>query len=166
MKVSAVALGDKLPASQSLKYFDGEGQMKEITIEALCKGKKVVLVAVPGAFTPTCSLKHVPGFIEQADEIKAKGVDTIACVSVNDAFVMDAWGKSLGAGEKVMMLADGAGKFAEAIGVELDLTDKGLGKRSRRYAMLVDDMVVKVLNLEEGGAFTISSAETILEALA
>lgn len=162
----AIAVGDKLPQA-SFKYFDSEGNMKEITTEGLCKGKKVVLFAVPGAFTPTCSLKHLPGFVEKADEIKARGVDTIACISVNDAFVMDAWGKSVGAtGDKIVMLADGNAQFTKAIGVELDLTDKGLGMRSRRYAMLVDDFVVKVLNLEEGGAFTISSADVILEALA
>ncbi len=126
---------------------------------------QVVLFAVPGAFTPTCSLKHLPGFVDKADEIKTRGVDTIACVSVNDAFVMDAWGKSVAAGDKILMLADGNAQFTKAIGVELDLTDKGLGMRSRRYAMLVDDGVVKTLNLEEGGAFTISSADSILEAL-
>ncbi|CAD7700481.1 unnamed protein product [Ostreobium quekettii] len=162
--ISALAVGDKLPSS-TFNYFDVEGNMQEITTEELCKGKKVVLFAVPGAFTPTCSLKHLPGFIEKADDLKAKGVDAIGCVAVNDAFVMDAWGKSVGSGDKVMMLADGSALFAKAIGVELDLTDKGLGMRSRRYAMLVDDMEVKVLNLEEGGAFTVSSAEEILGAL-
>jgi len=160
----AIAVGDKLPQA-TFKYFDSEGNMKEITTDALCKGKKVVLFAVPGAFTPTCSLKHLPGFIEKGDEIKSRGVDTIACISVNDAFVMDAWGKSVGCGDKVLMLADGNALFTKAIGVELDLTDKGLGLRSRRYAMLVDDQVVKVINLEEGGAFTISSADNILEVL-
>ena len=139
--------------------------MQEVSVGELTKGKKVVLFAVPGAFTPTCSLKHLPGFIENADELKAKGVDTIACVSVNDAFVMDAWGKSVGADGKVLMLADGSAVLAKAIGADLDLTDKGLGIRSRRYAMLVEDSVVKVLNLEEGGAFTVSSAEDILSAL-
>jgi len=158
-------VGDKLPEAK-FRYFDSEGNMKELGTEQLCKGKKVVLFAVPGAFTPTCSMKHLPGFIERADEIKGKGVDTIACISVNDAFVMDAWGKSVAAGDKVLMLADGNGQFAKALGVELDLTDKGLGVRSRRYALLADDQVVKVLNLEEGGAFTVSSADTILEALA
>eukprot|EP00195_Chlamydomonas_chlamydogama_P017672 CAMPEP_0202916440 /NCGR_PEP_ID=MMETSP1392-20130828/68581_1 /ASSEMBLY_ACC=CAM_ASM_000868 /TAXON_ID=225041 /ORGANISM="Chlamydomonas chlamydogama, Strain SAG 11-48b" /LENGTH=223 /DNA_ID=CAMNT_0049608869 /DNA_START=248 /DNA_END=919 /DNA_ORIENTATION=+ len=162
--VRAIAVGDKLPTA-TFKYFDGEGGMKEITTEQLCKGKKVVLFAVPGAFTPTCSLKHLPGFVEKADEIKGKGVSTIACVSVNDAFVMDAWGKNVGSGDKILMLADGNAQFTKAIGVELDLTDKGLGVRSRRYAMLVDDQVIKVLNLEEGGAYTVSSAEMILEAL-
>lgn len=161
----AIAVNDRLPSDVTLNYFDGEGNMKEITVGDLTKGKKVVLFAVPGAFTPTCSLKHLPGFIERADELKSKGVDTIACVSVNDAFVMDAWGKSVGADGKVLMLADGSAVFAKAIGAELDLNDKGLGMRSRRYAMLVDDSVVKVLNMEEGGAFTVSSADDILNAL-
>ncbi len=164
-KCQAIAVNDKLPSDVSLNYFDGEGNMKEITVGELTKGKKVVLFAVPGAFTPTCSLKHLPGFIERADELKSKGVDTIACVSVNDAFVMDAWGKTVGADGKVLMLADGSAVFAKSIGAELDLNDKGLGMRSRRYAMLVDDCVVKVLNMEEGGAFTVSSAEDILNAL-
>lgn len=163
--VSALAVGDKLPSDAKFNYFDTEGNMQEVSVGDLTKGKKVIFFAVPGAFTPTCSLKHLPGFIEKADEFKAKGVDTIACVSVNDAFVMDAWGKSLGADDKVLMLADGSGIFAKKIGVELDLSDKGLGIRSRRYALLAEDSVVKKLNLEEGGAFTISSADEILGAL-
>ncbi|EFN59443.1 hypothetical protein CHLNCDRAFT_29579 [Chlorella variabilis] len=165
MRIQAIAEGDKLPADVKLNYFDAEGNMQEVAVGSLTKGKKVVLFAVPGAFTPTCSLKHLPGFIEKADELRAKGVDTIACVSVNDAFVMDAWGKSVGADGKVMMLADGSAVFAQAIGAELDLADKGLGVRSRRYAMLVDDGTVKKLNMEEGGAFTVSGADDILAAL-
>ncbi|KAG2489380.1 hypothetical protein HYH03_012210 [Edaphochlamys debaryana] len=160
----AVAVGQKLPEAK-FKYFDGEGQMRDITTEELTKGKKVVLFAVPGAFTPTCSLKHVPGFVEKADEFKTKGVDTIACISVNDAFVMSAWGKDLKASDKVVMLADGNGQFTKALGVELDLVDKGLGVRSRRYSMYVEDGVVKVLHLEEGGAFTVSSAEDMLASM-
>ena len=139
--------------------------MQEVALDTLTKGKKVVLFAVPGAFTPTCSLKHLPGFIARADDLRAKGVDTIACISVNDPFVMDAWAKSVDAGDKVLMLADGSALFTKAIGAELDLTDKGLGVRSRRYAALVEDGVVKVLNLEEGGAFTVSSADDILAKL-
>jgi peroxiredoxin len=158
-------LNPQLPADLKFNYFDAEGNMQETTVGNLTKGKKVVLFAVPGAFTPTCSLKHLPGFIEKADELKARGVDTIACVSVNDAFVMDAWGKSVGADGKVLMLADGSALFARAIGAELDLNDKGLGLRSRRYAMLTDDGTVKVVNMEEGGAFTVSSADDILAAL-
>jgi len=164
LKVSALSVGDKMPDS-SLSYFDNEGNMASLNIQEACAGKKVVLFAVPGAFTPTCSLKHLPGFVEKADEIKAKGVDMIGCVSVNDAFVMDAWGKTVDVGDKVMMLADGSGLFTKALGVELDLTDNGLGKRSRRYSMLVDDGEVKVLNLEEGGSFTFSGADEILSAL-
>ena len=139
--------------------------MQEVALDTLTKGKKVVLFAVPGAFTPTCSLKHLPGFISRADDLRAKGVDTIACISVNDPFVMDAWAKSVDAGDKVLMLADGSALFTKAVGAELDLTDKGLGVRSRRYAALVEDGVVKVLNLEEGGAFTVSSADDILAKL-
>ncbi|CAL8467359.1 g6896 [Coccomyxa elongata] len=161
----ALSVGDKLPGDIKLNYFDKENNMQEISVEELTKGKKAVILAVPGAFTPTCSLKHLPGFVEKADEIKAKGVDTIACVSVNDAFVMDAWSKSADVGDKILMLADGSAIFTKAIGAELDLTDKGLGIRSRRFALLADDGVVKELNMEEGGAFTVSSADTILAAL-
>jgi peroxiredoxin len=159
-------VGDKLPEA-TLSYFDKEGEIQTIKVSELTKGKKVVLLAVPGAFTPTCSQKHLPGFVEKADELKAKGVDTIACVSVNDAFVMRAWGENLNVGDKVLLLADGLQEFTKALGVTLDLSDKpvGLGVRSRRYALLAEDGVVKVLNLEEGGAFTVSSAEDILKAL-
>lgn len=131
----------------------------------LVAGKRVVLFAVPGAYAPTCSLKHLPVFLDRAEELKAKGVDTIACVAVNDTFVMDAWGKSLEVDDRILMLADGSAKFTKALGVELDLTEMGLGVRSRRYAMLVEDGVVQVLNLEEAGGFTVSSAEDILQAL-
>jgi peroxiredoxin len=148
-----------------LSYFDAEENMATLNIAEACKGKKVVLFAVPGAFTPTCSIKHLPGFVEKADAIKAKGVDMIGCVAVNDAFVMSAWGKTVSAGDKVMMLADGSAMLTKALGVELDLTDKGLGTRSRRYSMLIDDGEVKVLNLEEGGAFTMSGADDIMAAL-
>ena len=125
-------------------------------------GKKVVLFAVPGAFTPTCSAKHLPGFVEQADAIRAKGVDTIACVAVNDVFVMDAWGKNQNAADKVQMLADGSADFARALDVELDLVGRGLGVRSRRYSMIVEDGTVTQLNLEEGGGYEVSDAGTIL----
>ncbi|CAL5224957.1 g7729 [Coccomyxa viridis] len=164
-KTQALAQGDKLPGDVKLNYFDKENNMQEISIEELTKGKKVIMLAVPGAFTPTCSMKHLPGFVEKYDEIKAKGVDTIACVGVNDAFVMDAWGKSIDVGDKILLLADGSAIFTKAIGAELDLTDKGLGIRSRRYTLLAEDGVVKALNLEEGGAFTVSSADNILAGL-
>ena len=160
-------VGDRLPDA-TLSYFDTpDGELKTVTVRDLTAGKKVVLFAVPGAFTPTCTQKHLPGFVAKAGELRAKGVDTVACVSVNDAFVMRAWKESLGVGDEVLLLSDGNGELARAMGVELDLSDKpvGLGVRSRRYALLAEDGVVKVLNLEEGGAFTNSSAEDMLNAL-
>ncbi|XP_052141894.1 peroxiredoxin-2E-2, chloroplastic [Oryza glaberrima] len=166
--VATIAVGDKLPDA-TLSYFDpADGELKTVTVAELTAGRKAVLFAVPGAFTPTCSQKHLPGFIEKAGELHAKGVDAIACVSVNDAFVMRAWKESLGLGDAdVLLLSDGNLELTRALGVEMDLSDKpmGLGVRSRRYALLADDGVVKVLNLEEGGAFTTSSAEEMLKAL-
>jgi len=135
------------------------------SVADLVKGKRVVLFAVPGAFTPTCSAQHLPGYIAQADAIKAKGVDEIWCVAVNDAFVMGAWGREHHAGGKVRMLADGAAQWTRALGLEFDLTERGLGVRSRRYSALIDDGVVRILNLEEGGKFEVSSAEGILKQL-
>jgi glutaredoxin/glutathione-dependent peroxiredoxin len=125
----------------------------------------VALFALPGAFTPTCSAKHLPGFVSQADEIKGKGVDTIACMSVNDAFVMGAWGDQQKAGDKVAMLADGNGDFTRALGLEMDASKFGMGKRSQRFSMVVDNGVVKELNVEEPGAFAVSSAEHVLKQL-
>lgn len=164
--LATISVGDKLPEAQ-LSYFDEEGNAQAVKVSELTNGKKVVLFAVPGAFTPTCSNKHLPGFVAKAEELRKAGVDTLACVSVNDAFVMQAWGKSAGVGDNVLMLSDGLGKFTQALGAEVDLSDKveGLGVRSRRYSMLVEDGVVKVLNLEQGGAFTNSSAEEILGSL-
>jgi glutaredoxin/glutathione-dependent peroxiredoxin len=159
----AIKEGDKIP-SGTVTMMTGEGP-KPVSTDDLFKGKKVVVFAVPGAFTPTCSAKHLPGFVEKAAEIKAKGVNTIACVAVNDAFVMDAWGKAQNTSGKVEMLADGSSKFTDALGLGMDLTDRGLGKRSRRYSIIVDDGVVKKLNLEEGGAFQVSDAQTILKQL-
>ncbi|KAF7149404.1 hypothetical protein RHSIM_Rhsim03G0082000 [Rhododendron simsii] len=168
LKVSAtIAVGSTLPDG-TLSYFPASGDdLQTVTVSDLTKSKKAILFAVPGAFTPTCSQKHLPSFVEKAAELRAKGVDTIACISVNDAFVMKAWKKDLGIGDEVMLLSDGNGDFTRAIGCEMDLSDKpiGLGVRSRRYAMLVEDGVVKVLNLEEGGAFTFSGAEDMLKAL-
>ncbi|KAH7427715.1 hypothetical protein KP509_10G056600 [Ceratopteris richardii] len=163
---SPIAVGSKLPDA-TLAYLDKEGQVQTVTVADLTKGKKAVLFAVPGAFTPTCSQKHLPGFVEKADELRAKGVDTIACISVNDAFVMRAWGESIGVGDKVLLLSDGNLAFTSAMGVTLDLSDKpvGLGVRSRRYSLLAEDGVVKVLHLEEGGSFTSSGADDILKAL-
>src|SRR3984885_375887 len=158
-----IKVGDKIPQSTS-KYKTSEGP-KEISSAELFGGKKVALFAVPGAFTPTCSQRHLPGYVDKAAQLKAKGVDTIACVSVNDAFVMGAWGKDQKAEDKVMMLADGSGDFTRAIGLELDATRNGLGKRSQRYSMLVDNGVVKALHVEAAGKFEVSDAETMLKDL-
>ena len=158
--------GSKLPEAD-LSYFDKEGNVHTVKVSELTRSKKVVLFAVPGAFTPTCSTQHLPGFVAKADELRKAGVDVLACVSVNDAFVMRAWGEQMKVGESVLLLSDGLGKFTKAMGATVDLSDKpvGLGVRSRRYAMIVDDGVVKALNMEEGGAFTTSSAEDILKCL-
>ncbi|KAJ4705121.1 putative Peroxiredoxin [Melia azedarach] len=163
---AAISVGDKLPDA-TLSYFDSDGELQTITVSDVTANKKAVLFAVPGAFTPTCSQKHLPGFVEKSAELKSKGVDTIACISVNDAFVMKAWKENLGIKDEVLLLSDGNGEFTKAIGCELDLSDKpvGLGVRSRRYALLAENGVVKLLNLEEGGAFTFSGAEDILKAL-
>jgi glutaredoxin/glutathione-dependent peroxiredoxin len=159
----SIKVGDKVPQS-TFKYLTPEGP-KEVTTDELFGGKKVALFAVPGAFTPTCSQRHLPGYVDKAAALKAKGVDTIACVSVNDAFVMGAWGKDQGTGDKVMMLADGSGDFARAVELELDATRAGLGKRSQRYSMLVDNGVVKALHVEAAGKFEVSDADTMLKDL-
>ena len=156
----AIGVGDKIP-SGALTKMGAEGP-EPVSTDDLFGGKKVVLFAVPGAFTPTCSAKHLPGFVNKADELKAKGVDTIACVSVNDAFVMDAWGQDQNVGDKVMMLADGSADLAKALGQVLDLTDRGMGVRSGRYAMIVDNGTVSEMLVEEPGAFEVSSAEYVL----
>jgi peroxiredoxin len=142
-----------------------ENGMQTATTEDLFGGKKVVLFALPGAFTPTCSAKHLPGYIQNFDKLKAKGVDSVACVSVNDAFVMNAWGKDQKVDGRVMMLADGNADFAKAVGLTMDGTGYGMGTRSQRYAMVIDNGVVKTLNVEAPGAFEVSSAEAILKAL-
>ncbi|HXR86704.1 MAG TPA: peroxiredoxin [Stellaceae bacterium] len=159
----AISVGDKIPSAK-LKTMTAEGP-KDISTDDIFNGKKVVLFAVPGAFTPTCSAKHLPGFVEKAAEIKGKGVDTIACLAVNDAFVMGAWGKVQNTGEKVLMLADGAAAFTKQLGLDLDLTGPGMGVRSKRYAMVVDNGTVKALQVEAPGAFEVSSADAILKAL-
>jgi peroxiredoxin len=156
----AIKVGDKIP-SATLMQMKG-GSPKPVKTDELFAGKKVVVFALPGAFTPTCSAKHLPGFVSHADEIKRKGIDAIACVSVNDVFVMDAWGEQQGSEDKVMMLADGNGEFTTALGLELDATKFGMGKRSQRFSMLVENGVVKHLNVEEPGAFAVSSAEHML----
>ena len=142
-----IQVGDKLPAA-NLKRLTADG-IKDVAVADLTRGKTVVLFAVPGAFTPTCSERHLPGFVEQADALKAKGVDTIACVAVNDPFVLGAWEKARNVGGKVMMLSDGNGDFTRALGLEFDGSGFGLGKRSRRYAMVIDDGTVKTLLVEE-----------------
>ncbi|MFO0995644.1 MAG: peroxiredoxin [Alphaproteobacteria bacterium] len=159
----AIKEGDKIP-SMKLKRMTANGPA-DISTDEIFAGKKVALFSVPGAFTPTCSAKHLPGYVQKADALKAKGVNTIVCMAVNDAFVMDAWGKAQNVGEKVMMLADGSAAFAKALGLELDLTAMGLGMRGRRFSMIVDNGVVKKLNLEEAGAFKISDADTMLSQL-
>ena len=158
-----IQVGDKLPSAK-FKTMQG-GAMTDIASEAVFAGKKVVLFAVPGAFTPTCSAQHLPGFVGKADEIRAKGVDTIACVSVNDAFVMDAWGKDQGVGDKVLMLADGNGDFARALGLDFDGSGIGFGIRSQRYALVAEDGVVKKLAVDKPMTFEVSSAEAILKDL-
>jgi len=159
----AIQVGEKIP--QATLKASGSGGMQDVATDALFGGKKVVLFAVPGAFTPTCSAKHLPGFVEQADAIRAKGVDTVACLSVNDAFVMGAWGQAQGVGDKVLMLADGNGEFSSAVGLDFDGSNFGMGTRSQRYAMVVDDGVVTHLAVEKPMEFKVSSAEAILEAL-
>ena len=158
-----IKVGDRIP-SVKLKHMTADGP-KDLTTDELFKGKKVVLFALPGAFTPTCSAKHLPGFVNNYAALKAKGVDAIACLSVNDAFVMEAWGKDQHVGDKVMMLADGNADFTKAVGLTMDGTGYGMGTRSQRYAMVVDNGVVKVLNVEAPGAFEVSSAEAMLKAL-
>ncbi|MFC3678042.1 peroxiredoxin [Ferrovibrio xuzhouensis] len=155
-----IKVGDRIP-DVTLYVMSDQGPQAVKTGEFF-KGKKVALFALPGAFTPTCSAKHLPGFVEKYGDLKAKGVDQVACLSVNDAFVMGAWGKQQNAGDKVEMLADGSGEFTKAIGMEFDLSARGLGVRSQRYSMLVDDGVVKSLNLEKPGAFEVSDASTLL----
>jgi glutaredoxin/glutathione-dependent peroxiredoxin len=157
-----IKVGDKIP-SVKLKHMTKEG-IKDITTDELFKGK-VALFGLPGAFTPTCSAKHLPGFVQQADAIRGKGVDRIVCLSVNDAFVMDAWGKNQNVGEKVMMVADGNADFAKAVGLEMDGSGYGMGTRIRRFSMVVDNGTVKQLNVEKPGAFEVSNAETILKQL-
>jgi peroxiredoxin len=159
----AIGVGDSVP--QVALAVMGESGPEEVSTNDLFKGRKVVVFALPGAFTPTCSTKHLPGFVANADAIKAKSVDSIMCLSVNDIFVMDAWGKDQDVGDSVAMVADGSGALANALGLELDLTERGLGVRSQRYSMIVDDGVVSALNVDDGGAFEVSSAEKILEQL-
>ena len=155
-----IQVGDTLP-SINLTTMTDQGP-KPVSMAEISSGKKVVLFAVPGAFTPTCSVQHLPGFLEKNSDLKEKGVDVIACVSVNDPFVMKAWGEDRNVGDDVMMLSDGNGEFTAAIGLEMDGSGFGLGTRSQRYAMIIDDGVVSALNVEPGPGLDVSSAETIL----
>jgi peroxiredoxin len=160
----AIKPGDKLPAELKLKEMR-DGGPKDVSVGELFGGKKVVLFAVPGAFTPTCSMKHLPGFVEKAADIRRKGVDEIVCLAVNDAFVMGAWGEASGAGGKVRMVADGNGDFTRTLGLELDASGFGMGKRSQRYAMIVDDGTVTQLLVEPGPGLSASSADAVLAKL-
>lgn len=159
----SIAVGDSMPAGE-FGVMGADGPEK-ISTDALFSGKKVVLFSVPGAFTPTCSAKHLPGFVEQADALRAKGVDTIACLAVNDVFVMGAWGQSANVGDDVVMLADGNATYTKALGLDFDGSGFGLGTRGQRFAMIVDDGVVKALEIEPPGQFGVSSAENILSQL-
>lgn len=158
-----IKVGDRIPSATLMQMKGGAPQ--PVKTDDLFAGRKVALFALPGAFTPTCSAKHLPGYVQHAEELRQKGLDTVACVSVNDAFVMGAWGENQGAGDRVMMLADGNGEFTRALGLEMDASKYGMGKRSQRYSMIVDDGVVKRLNVEEPGAFAVSSAEHMLQQL-
>ena len=162
-----IQVGDKLPAATLMEYVEAEGNgcsigPNPVDVAKATAGKTIALFALPGAFTPTCSAKHVPGYVEKFDEMKAAGVDEIWCVSVNDAFVMGAWARDQKTADKVRMLADGSADFAKATGLTLDLTGRGMGLRSNRYSMLVKDGVVKALNIEGPGKFEVSDAATLL----
>ncbi|WP_431271718.1 peroxiredoxin [Dankookia sp. P2] len=158
-----IQVGDSIPSAK-LMQGTAEGP-KEISTEELFGGKTVVLFGVPGAFTPTCSAKHLPGYVQNYDALKAKGVDTVACMAVNDAFVMGAWGKDQGVGDKVMMLADGSADFTKKMGLELDLVARGLGIRSQRFVLVAKNGKVTHVAVEAPGAFEVSKAETVLAAL-
>ena len=159
----AIKEGDRLPDATFMTY--GPEGPRPITTDEVFKGKRVALLAVPGAFTPTCSAKHLPGFKEKAADLRAKGVDAIACVSVNDVFVMKAWGEDQNVGEDIIMLADGNGAFTRDIGLDMDASKFGMGPRSQRYSMIVNDGVVEKLNVEEGGEFRVSSADYMMAQL-
>ena len=164
-----IKIGDRLPEGQLQEFIDVETEgcplgPNTFSVGDLTKGKKIVIFGLPGAFTPTCSAKHVPGYVEKYDALKAKGVDEIWCVSVNDAFVMGAWGRDQKTGSKVRMMADGAGEYTRKLGLEVDLP--GMGLRCRRFSMFVDNGVVKSLNLEEPRKFEVSDADTMLKQVA
>jgi peroxiredoxin len=158
-----IAIGEKMPSGE-FGVMGAEGPEK-VTTDALFSGKKVVLFSVPGAFTPTCNAKHLPGYVAQADALKAKGVDTIACLAVNDVFVMSAWGQAANVGDSVLMLADGNATYVKALGLEFDGSGFGMGTRGQRFAMIVDNGTVTALHVEAPGQFSVSSAEHILSEL-
>ena len=165
-----IKIGDCLPEGTLAEFIETETEgcalgPNTFQVTELAKGKKIAIFGLPGAFTPTCSAKHVPGYVQNAEALKAKGVDEIWCISVNDAFVMGAWGREQKTGGKIRMLADGSALWTHALGLELDLTARGMGVRSQRYAMLVDDGVVKALNCEEPGKYEVSGAEAMLKHL-
>jgi len=159
----SISVGDRMPAG-SFGVMTSDGP-DSISTEELFAGKKVVLFSVPGAFTPTCSAKHLPGYVEHAGTLKARGVDTIACMAVNDVFVMNAWGKDQNVGDKVTMLADGNGDYARALGLDLDASGFGMGQRGQRFAVVVDDGVATGVYVEEPGEFKVSAAEAVLATL-
>ena len=165
-----ITIGERLPDSTLQEFIEVEGNGCSIGpntfhVEEAVRGKKLAIFGLPGAFTPTCSAKHVPGYLEHYDALKAKGIDEIWCISVNDAFVMGAWGRDQHTAGKVRMMGDGSADFTKKIGLEFDLSARGMGVRSQRYSMLVDDGVVKQLNVEMGGKFEVSDAGTLLKQL-
>ncbi|MGH7326258.1 MAG: peroxiredoxin [Candidatus Rokuibacteriota bacterium] len=166
----AIKVGDRLPDGTLTEMIDTERPgctvgPNNFSVSEQAKGKRIAIFAVPGAFTPTCSSQHVPSYVQNVDKLKGKGVDEIWCIAVNDAFVMGAWSKDQKCGGKVRMMADGSATFTKALGLDMDLTGRGMGVRSQRYSMLVDDGVVKALNLEQPGKFEVSDAETMLKKL-
>jgi len=158
-----IGVGDRLPDA-TFRVLGSEG-IEKMTTSGIFAGRKAVVFAVPGAFTPTCDAKHLPGFVQLADQIRAKGVDTIACMAVNDVFVMNAWGKAQGVGDKVLMLADGNGDYAKALGLELDASGFGMGTRGQRFAIVVRDGVATRVEIEQPGQFKVSAAEAVLSTL-
>ncbi len=166
-----IKVGDTLPEATLREYIEVEGNGCSIgpnafKVSDMVRGRKIAIFGLPGAYTPTCSAQHVPSYLEHRAQLAAKGIDEVWCVSVNDAFVMGAWGRELGTAGKVRMMADGSAEFTKACGLELDLSAGGLGLRCRRFSMLVDDGVVKLLNLEEGGKYAVSGADTLLGQMA
>ncbi|MBA0594902.1 hypothetical protein Gotri_009951 [Gossypium trilobum] len=162
--MACIVVGDTIPDG-TLSYADEAHQILNVSVHSLAAAKQVILCGVPGAFTPTCSLKHVPGFIEKAEELKSKGISEIIVISVNDPYVMRAWGKSYPENKHVKFLSDSSGAYVKTLGLELDVSDRGFGIRSQRFALLLDDLKVKVANVESDGQFKVSSAEDMLKAL-